>query len=244
MISVKNRMKTLDFSSDAMDIGQDIAFSVGVGAVVPYFTSKILSVEWVAKNIGGTISDGITASVGIISNGVTIVRNIYRTVQCIRDHFQIHGQAKEQRDAAKLIYDKSKIALDQMKYFGKTMEEEIDRTNAQVDQLVHNTNIMLNELQAGCQTNNASIISDLEELKFFVEVLRRNLNMKVDIENEKQALEESVKEAVQEKKEEMEEDGEVMTQEQEEKYRQKKITRRSKRSFENVKLKNQWWIQT
>lgn len=223
---------------DAMDITKDIAFSVGVGAVVPAITSKILSVEWVAKNIGGTISDGITASVGILSDGVTIVRNIYRTVQCIRDHFQIHGQAKAQRDAAKLIYDKSKIALDQMKYFGKSMEEEIDRTNAQVDQLVQNTNIMLNELQAGCQTNNASIISDLEELKFFVEVLRRNLNMKVDIENEKQALEESVEEAVQEKKEEMEEDGEVMTQEQEEKYRQKKILRRSKRSFENVKLKN------
>ena len=176
---------------DGIDIATDLGFHLGVNHLLPHVVDKILNFEWVAKNIGGAIADGVAlGAVNICARGMTIVRNIYKIVNCIRDHISIHGQAKEQRDAAKRIYDKSKIARDQMKYFGKNMQEEIEKKNNQVEQLVTYTNKMLEELGAGCQTTNATLISDLNELKFFVEVLRSNLNMRVDIEMEKREIRE------------------------------------------------------
>ena len=189
------------------------------------------------KNIRG-INENFKSAISSGVNILGIAYNTYNIVNCIKDNININGDAKEKRDAAKIIYDQSKMALDQLREFRKALELEIDSTNAEVDKLVHNTNIMLRDFQAGCETNNASIISDLEELKFFVEVLRRNINMKIDIESERQILEESIKEVVKEKKEEMEQDGQEWIPEQEEQYRKKKILIKSKRSFRNVKLKN------
>ena len=86
-----------------MDIGKDLAFAGGISHFVPFITNKVLSIDWLAQNIGDPVSDVISSSVSLLSDGVTIVRNVYKTVQCIRDHIRIHGQAKEERDSAKKI---------------------------------------------------------------------------------------------------------------------------------------------
>ena len=141
-----------------------------------------------------SVTDLATASLGFIGNGINIVKNIAKITDCIQDHFSIHAEAKEARDQAKKIYDKTKLAHYQVMNFQKRIIHETDKMNEKVQMLVEFSNNILEQFNSNCFTTNATLISDLGEIKFFMETLNRNFDLSTDVMAEKRDLSVKVEE--------------------------------------------------
>ena len=214
-----------EYINDFVFIGEDILALTFTG-----WGPKIL--EWMA---GGASSAMDFAG---IASGLSIAKSIVKIGYCIYGHTSIVGEKREERDLAKKQHDLVKDAYGQLEKSLKNMDSEVDLMNEKITALSEYANEMFKLFKTNCTSSSGTILSDLEEIDSYVNFLKRNFDLKVDIESSLKYTEQIIQSDLDAEKEELEEEGETMTSEEEKKFRRRRMKINVKIQYKALKSKH------
>ena len=196
-LKLSNPSKLSDTGLGWGELGLDVAGDIGQIMAIE-LTQGITKLFAKAASGGGIINSIITKGaqdamsewtdvVADVMSGVNIALKIAKIGDCIRDHSNIYSNRVEERNNLKKMYDNAKIALKELEEITNRVEDAVGRFNKETDKLVTFTNDFLAIFNSSCKSSPATLTSDLGEVKHFVQNMKEEFDVSVDIDQGIQA---------------------------------------------------------